>query len=209
MEDGNFFKSTVSNGGGNSPFLLNKDMEEKGWVYCWVNLVNGKRRVGHTIEFDKRIRSHINDSKNGKYPLHNAIRKYGLQNFVIESIEVNKEEMFWLERMWKIIYKTTDPEYGYDLMIDEDDISGRNNPMWGRKHSKKSIEKNRLSNIGKQAGEKNARARKVLLVSPDKISIELPCYQPFCKENGLNVGHISEVLQGKRNHHKGWTGRYI
>jgi group I intron endonuclease len=106
-----------------------------GTVYCWVNLINGKRRVGHTMEMEKRIKTHINVIENKKtHPFYNALRKYPIEegNWVIESIEVNKEEMLWLEKMWKIIYKTTDPEYGYDLILDESDHSGRNNPMYGR-----------------------------------------------------------------------------
>lgn len=31
----------------------------------------------------------------------------------------------------------------------------------------------------------------------------------FAKQYGLSDGHLNQVIHGKRNHHKGWTGRIV
>ena len=101
---------------------MNQD-EETAWVYCWVNQTNGKRRCGHTVDFTRRIKDHKKDLKTSNQPFYKALRKYPIEegHWVIESLEVLKSEMLWLEKMWKVLYKTTDLKFGYDLMIDEED----------------------------------------------------------------------------------------
>jgi len=130
--------------------------KEIAWVYCWVNQTNGKRRCGHTENFDRRIKDHKKTSKISNHHFYNALKKYPIEegHWIIESLKVFKDEMLWLEKMWKVLYKTTDPKYGYDLMIDEEDRSGKNNHMFGKKrpeHSKRMCGENNpmFGKIGK------------------------------------------------------------
>jgi predicted GIY-YIG superfamily endonuclease len=47
-------------------------------IYCIVNLVNGKRYVGQTINPRKRWREHVNAARKGRGQLLGAaIRKHG------------------------------------------------------------------------------------------------------------------------------------
>jgi group I intron endonuclease len=55
------------------------------FVYLITNTINGKRYVGQTTHsLEKRWREH--KSRDGCHALYNAIKKYGSDNFIIESI---------------------------------------------------------------------------------------------------------------------------
>jgi len=66
-----------------------------GIIYKSTNLINGKCYIGQTIqEFDERKNSHFRDAiryESHTY-FHNAIRKYGIENF-----------------KWEVIYECDDP----------------------------------------------------------------------------------------------------
>ena len=52
-------------------------------IYYFENKINGKMYIGKTFDFSKRIKEHLMCSKVAKpaYPIHKAIKKYGLSNF--------------------------------------------------------------------------------------------------------------------------------
>lgn len=60
-------------------------------VYLITNRVNGKRYVGITCRgYRERFKEHIHEALNGsKTILHNAIRKYGINNFDLMLLESN------------------------------------------------------------------------------------------------------------------------
>lgn len=108
-------------------------------------------------------------------------------------------------------------------------------PSWGRKHTEEELQLMREIKTGKtlsethreklrgprltirgdkspnrkRMGEKHPMAKAVILISPECKKYNLPCYVPFCKEHNLSKSAIRLVLQGKRKHHKGWTGKYL
>jgi hypothetical protein len=47
------------------------------------------------------------------------------------------------------------------------------------------------------------------LVSPDSVVHEGKNLSEFCRQHNLNQGCMSNVLTGRKKHHKGWTGEYI
>jgi hypothetical protein len=75
------------------------------FIYKITNTINGKIYVGKTeISIEKRFKEHCKDSKkikNEKRPLYNAMRKYGVENFIIEKIEETnnpiEREGYWIE----------------------------------------------------------------------------------------------------------------
>lgn len=88
-------------------------------------------------------------------------------------------------------------------------FSGQNHPMWGKHHTDKT--KKQMSEVkkGRFNGEYSPVAKKVLLISPERKKFYLVSYYQFCKNNGLDFRGVCLVLQGKRKHHKRWTGKYI
>lgn len=67
------------------------------YIYCIENKVNGMKYVGLTTDtIQKRFRKHLSKSKsNDKEYLHNAISKYGEENFIVYQLDeaVCKEEL--------------------------------------------------------------------------------------------------------------------
>lgn len=81
-------------------------MIDIGYIYKIENLVNGKKYIGKTVfSVEKRWREHINSlyqKHSFNYPIYRAIRKYGIRNFKIETLEevdnslLNNREKYWI-----------------------------------------------------------------------------------------------------------------
>ena len=56
-------------------------------VYHIHNLVNGKSYVGVSKELRRRINDHITGDRKGSEIVHRAVKKYGIDNFRIETLE--------------------------------------------------------------------------------------------------------------------------
>ena len=71
--------------------MLNEKGEEVGIIYGWYNTKSEKWYIGQTIRPESRFKRHIdyaiNKKDNNKF--HNALRKYGLDNFVYCVLEEN------------------------------------------------------------------------------------------------------------------------
>lgn len=139
-------------------------MIKNGCIYLITNLINGRKYVGQTRYTDpqKRWKTHMKSAKNGSpYKLHNAIRKYGQENFLVETIRICKhEELGSLEEYYAEIYGTYmwDPSEGYNMTW-----CGKNFRL-GMSHTEETREKLRTSHLGKKASvetrEKMAIAQK-------------------------------------------------
>lgn len=77
-------------------------------IYKIINKINGDFYIGKTIyDSQSRFRRHRNTANTGSsYWLHNAMRKYGYENFSVEVIEevdneelLNEREIFWIEKL--------------------------------------------------------------------------------------------------------------
>lgn len=83
-------------------------------------------------------------------------------------------------------------------------------------HTGKVLTPEHRSNIGKaQIGKihsaesraKQAKSKSIvtwLVINPDGSKLEIVNLKQFCRDNGLNPGHMFEVGNGYRNHHKGY-----
>jgi group I intron endonuclease len=93
------------------------------FIYKITNTINGKIYIGQTIRpVQSRFNRHINDAMNNIIDTHfaRAIRKYGPQSFVIETIdiattqeELTKKESWWIRYYNSDIfgYNETDAEF--------------------------------------------------------------------------------------------------
>ena len=82
-------------------------------IYKITNKLNGKVYIGQSIDIDTRWRQHINAKDN--YAIHNAIKKYGEENFSFEVLLECPAEMLdaW-ERDMIALYDCISPK-GYNL----------------------------------------------------------------------------------------------
>lgn len=104
-----------------------KYMEKDKFIYLYVNKINGHQYVGQTNNIQKRFNGHKSDSYNKNshsynYPLHNAIRKYGLENFSFEVIEsgLTQEEANEREKYWIKEKKSHISQNGYNITFGGD-----------------------------------------------------------------------------------------
>lgn len=151
-------------------------------IYMATNRVNGKEYVGQTVDsLPSRRQSHIHSIFNNNY-FHNAIRKYGIDNFDWEILhddisnmnDLNKLEIYYIE-----LYDTFNNGYNLDLggrntlmsvetkkKISESRIgkyTGKDNSNYGNKWSDE--QKNRVSkqNKGKYTGKENHKSQPVII----------------------------------------------
>jgi len=114
--------------------------ESYGVVYSATNLINGKKYIGQTVNFDRRKKAHIKTNDNRYF--HNAIRKYGKDNFKWDILcECKTKEILNIMETFKIIVNHThNSEEGYNCTWGGDD-----NPM----NNKETRIKVGVSNTGK------------------------------------------------------------
>ena len=78
-------------------------------IYKITNILNNHCYIGQAKNIKLRIYYHLNSTYNSKkkdynYPLHQAIRKYGVDNFNLEVLEkcsedeLNKKEIFYIQK---------------------------------------------------------------------------------------------------------------
>lgn len=79
----------------------------KGFIYKITNKVNGKVYIGQTrYTVESRWRQHCKNFniEHRQQPLYKAFAKYGIENFIVETVEevdctrLNEREMFWIAK---------------------------------------------------------------------------------------------------------------
>lgn len=133
-------------------------------IYKITNVANGKVYVGKTNDLGRRTKDHFRKRRGfiGK-----AIQKYGVDNFIIETLADNihdEVELNRLEIAWISVYQSSNDQFGYNLTLGGDGgllsqemrmkRSGANAPMFGKKHTQDSRDKMSRSRKGKQPTEK-------------------------------------------------------
>ena len=104
---------------------------------------SGKRYIGQTINEKSRKNNHKTQTAKSKTYFGKAIRKYGFENFKNEVIvkfkptilkEKLKRVLDKLEARYIKIYKSNDPEFGYNL-------NNGGNENLGYKHTDEELER--------------------------------------------------------------------
>lgn len=93
-----------------------------GIIYCYTNLINGKRYIGQTLNPRQRYNAHKSVYLNSNDPeynsiIHRAFRKYGFENFEYTVLAEAKtvEELNGLEIYYIAHYNTQVPN-GYNIL---------------------------------------------------------------------------------------------
>jgi hypothetical protein len=116
------------------------------FVYKITNIQTQEFYIGQTIKnIEYRFRKHKEMSIRGSgYKLHNAMKKYGVDNFIIEILdtainlnELNEKEIHYID--------TLKPYYnilpGGQIRLSKNSIEKMRQSLIGKKHSQELIEK--------------------------------------------------------------------
>lgn len=168
-------------------------------------MVNGKQYVGQTSRtLEQRWREHCSKSSQCTY-LHHAIKKYGKENFKVEQIDIalDQEELDYKESQYIKCYNTLAPNgYNldtggglgrkasditcYKLKESHADMSGKNNPMFGKKRPEVGLI-NKLT-----------KGKAVNQFTVDGIFVaQYPTIREAERITGIDNGWISGCCRGK------------
>lgn len=101
----------------------------KGFIYIIRNTINSKVYIGQTrTSISQRWSEHLRHAKYGDQVINRAMRKYGVDKFYIETLEIcevselDKREIYYID-----LYDSVDKSKGYNVSI------GGNTPRFKRK----------------------------------------------------------------------------
>lgn len=146
-----------------------------GYIYKITNSINGKIYVGVTVgpinvrwnrhKFNA-LHYHDLDNHSWNMPLYRSMRKYGVDKFIVELLEeVDNSEINEKERYWIRELNTISPN-GYNVTIGGNVLLGKENPVYGHKHSeefKKRLSKMRVGERNPFYGKKHSEETKKII----------------------------------------------
>ena len=169
------------------------------WIYKITNIINNKPYIGQTIRpVEQRFHRHINDALNNILDTHfaRAIRKYGKENFIIETIDIasTQEELNQKEQYWIQYYDAINNGYNETDAISK--CGG--NTYRSKTNDEMNIIKDKIRQT--KLGSKNPMAKKVKRINVitkeiDVFDTVISCAQACGIKNGKTS--ISTRLNGQ------------
>jgi len=189
-------------------------------IYKITNQINGKVYIGKTtVLLSQRWAKHLSQARKYKnHPLYDSINHYGVENFLIESIDtaldaedLSKKEIYWIEK-----YNARNRDFGYNLyeggfgMTSDDAKRMWQNPEYRlkaserskkRRHTQETIEKIRLSNLGRKSSDKTKEklSKKAILrwLNPDERKKQSDKHKGkvLSEEHKQNIGQSCKGLK--------------
>lgn len=165
-------------------------------IYKATNLINGKAYIGKTnYSLEKRKNGHLRSSKNPKTVFHQAINKYGADNFefvVLEELKLHKNERLNKREIYYIALLDTKTPNGYNMTEGGDGQSkGYKSPMKG------------IHFLSEEAKEKIREKRKNQIFSEETKKKRSDSLKKAYAE-GKRVVH-SNFINAKKHFEKGHT----
>lgn len=108
-------------------------------IYRITNITNGDCYIGKTSDIERRWKQHLRSAKTGSNcHIHNAIRKYGTEHFVIEQIDtayefnVNDKERYWIAKLQPRYNMTAGGDGNTGMPLSEETKARISKSMTGR-----------------------------------------------------------------------------
>jgi group I intron endonuclease len=130
----------------NPPTNLTQKPERTAYIYKATNLLDGMSYIGQSSDLIQRIRNHIWSNKDEYF--HNALRKYGIENFEWEIIMSGPEYGINDVEIGYIVFENTKIPNGYNMTDGGEGASGH-------KVSDETKHKMRLARLGKKMSEES------------------------------------------------------
>lgn len=153
------------------------------YIYLITNKINNKQYIGQTVRtVQERWHQHISQAYrySDNCYLHNAIRKYGKDNFIITTIEeieniniLDDREIYWIQ-----YYNTYAPN-GYNLTLGGNGV---------RKYDHELIQQ-RWSE-----GKSSLEIRQEFNISSSALQNILHKYEDYCQEESIRRSKIPNAI---------------
>lgn len=147
-------------------------------IYKITNNINGKCYIGKSVNIEKRFYEHKYTNRTNIY-LNSAMKKYGIDNFSFDVIELCEKKILSEREIYWINYYNSIYPYGYNLTYGGEggntyeckseeemmliknkigeSLKGENNGFYGKHHTEETKEKLRQANIGKYISDEQKR----------------------------------------------------
>ena len=208
-----------------------------GIIYAARNKVNSKMYIGQTVQsLNARICEHYRCSKIHDYKFARALRKYNKEDWewIILHHNISEQSMNTVESSCILSLDTYYNGYNsteggdFNPMIYEENrikmaksMSGKGNPMYGRRHSAATRSKQSKMKKGKpktlkhrqkmsesrKGHEFNAKCWEI--IKPNGEAEIIKNLAKYCRENSLDAGHMIKVANGQQNNHKKYKAKRL
>ena len=178
------------------------------------NFENGKKYVGITNNFERRMRQHRCEVNRGnQLPIYRAMRKYDHYTEVVFESE-NYDDITYMEQviiqnfkdLGIELYNITNGGEGMvgfhhseeskaKMRANRKDTHGENHPMYGKKHSEESIDKMRMSSLGCCKGGSHYLAKDKSHY--ETYAVSKAHFKTICSRQGWNLSDFEEVFNGE------------
>lgn len=187
-----------------------------GRIYKITNIESGKSYVGQTTKsLKERFERHFEKNVSTCRAIHNALRKYGKEQFIIEEIAIaySKDELDSLEIKFIEQFSTLYP-IGYNLRtggsqyrISEESKQRISDSKKGKPNYKRRgipVSESRKIQISRTLGGRSIKAT-------HKFTGRVVIYETAhaTAKDGFNPANVVSVCKGKRPHSKNWIFEYI
>lgn len=173
-------------------------------IYKITNTLNGKIYIGQSIDIPKRIYEHkykafCKEDRSYKSAIHNAFRKYGLDNFKFEILEETKieeldeKEIYYIEK-----YNSLYPN-GYNIL--------KGGQLYRPKTNKTNKKCKKCEKCGKEVSNNSILCLDCYKLDKAKNIPSKEILEDLLKEHN-NYTKISKIFNVSPNTVKKWCNKY-
>ena len=175
------------------------------YIYKFENKINGKVYIGRTDDFNRRLIEHRASVKSGKgYTLHDAIRKYGWENFEYGVIDQAETLQDVVAKELEYIVKYNSVRTGYNSTL-ETNTGG--NTWAGRQDTPEYLEfvdrMSKINNEGRMHGKVHNDDSIEKMKEKAKGRFTLPWYiERYGEQEGTDKYNARCLALKNRNYQK-------